>query len=172
MTYALIKKDSSTEVVLKSGLSLLDCVNDLADACTLQGIDTSNYSFRASTENLVGTKDGVEYILRPEFEIPPRSKAEKKMSRDRAARAAFEAKSPLEKYKSYVMWNNDGAVGKHSAEMSGGATFVEAIRVAAENTGNSFVESVATTVLRYNNCSEKQAFVLAKFALDNGVAFV
>lgn len=47
---------------------------------------------------------------------------------------------------------------------------VDRIAAAATAAGNAFIASVCATVLRYARVSDKQAWCLARFAVENGVS--
>lgn len=45
------------------------------------------------------------------------------------------------------------------------------VEMAARAKGNEFIQSVAQSVLRWMSCSDKQAFCLARFCVENDVKF-
>ena len=43
------------------------------------------------------------------------------------------------------------------------------IELKAKEIGNDFIASVCQSVIKYMKCSEKQAYYLAKFAIENNI---
>lgn len=100
------------------------------------------------------------------------SKGEKKRRKDAEEIAAFEKLSPLQQTISRLQDMNNCVNGDRSSltyripqEM------VFKIEKAAEKLNNSFIVSVCQSVDKYMKCSDKQAYYLAKFAIDNQVEF-
>lgn len=46
---------------------------------------------------------------------------------------------------------------------------ISSIEIAAQEAGNDFIASVCNSVIKYTKCSDKQAYCLAKFAIDNNI---
>lgn len=85
-------------------------------------------------------------------------------------KAAPKAASPLKEAMSDILSINGSVPGDRN-----GITHViweksiSAIETAAQEVGNDFIVSVCNSVYKYMRCSDKQAYCLAKFAIDNNI---
>lgn len=78
--------------------------------------------------------------------------------------------SPLDSAISRMKWINACTFGDRcslSYEIS--ETVIVKVEMAAKELGNTFICDVCHSVIKFMKCSDKQAYVLAKFALENNV---
>jgi hypothetical protein len=121
--------------------------------------------------NLTG-EDGEPLKKKPISETSGMSRGEKKRHNDAKAIAAFNALSNLEKLKRAIMWINGKQYGDiHSITVQWIQELFFIIEDEAKEKGNTFVVDVMNTIRRSYLASEKQAYVIAKFADDNGIKY-
>ena len=121
--------------------------------------------------NLTG-ENGESLKKKPTSETSGMSRGEKKRCNDAKAIAAFDAQSNLQKIKSAIMWINGKVYGDvHSLTVQWIEELFSAIEIEAKEKGNAFVVDVMNTIRRSYRASEKQAYVIAKFADDNGIVY-
>lgn len=78
--------------------------------------------------------------------------------------------SPLEEAIAKIMWINDCVCGdRNSMSYQISEEMLVKIEMAAKETGNDFIASVCQSVVKYMKCSDKQAYYLAKFAIENDI---
>lgn len=78
--------------------------------------------------------------------------------------------SPLDESISKLMWINGLVYGDRSSlsyQLS--EEMLAKIELKAKEVGNDFIASVCNSVEKYMKCSEKQAFCLANFAINNNI---
>ena len=100
------------------------------------------------------------------------SNGSKKRAKDAIELAAFNSLSPLEQMKQFILWVNGARFGeRHSASFQLFVDKYNVITRKAEEVGNTFVVEVANTIYKTMRESDKQAFVLAQFAIENNLSF-
>lgn len=78
--------------------------------------------------------------------------------------------SPLDEAKSKMMWINGLVYGdRRSMSYQLAEEMYVSIEMAAKKSGNDFIVALCQSVMRYMKCSEKQAYCLARFAIDNNI---
>lgn len=128
------------------------------------GSITKEMAFNLKDEN------GVSLKKAPKSETAGMSKGEKKRYKDARESEAFNSLSPLQQAISKLQWINNCVYGDRSSmsyqisvEMYAG------IEMKAKEVGNDFIASICQSAIRYMKCSDKQAYCLAKFAIDNEI---
>lgn len=128
------------------------------------GFSKKEMAFNLTDEN------GVSLKKAPKSETAGMSRGEKKRHKDAIAIAAFEANTPLEKTMIRLKYINDCIFGdRQSMHYKLVSEMLCAIEFEAKERGNEFIVSVCQSVDRYMNCSDKQAYCLAKFAIENNI---
>lgn len=85
---------------------------------------------------------------------------------------APKALSPLQEAIRTMQWVNGITAGdRNSMTYKLWVEIVYKIEDAAKNANNTFIASVCASVDRYMRVSDKQAYCLAKFAIDNNINF-
>lgn len=85
-------------------------------------------------------------------------------------KAELKALTPLEEIQNKMMWINGCASGdRNSMSYQISAEMLSKIEMKAEESGNDFIVSICQSVDKYMKCSEKQAYCLAKFAIENEI---
>ena len=80
--------------------------------------------------------------------------------------------SPMEKMMDDLKWINNTIQGdRHSLTFQIWERYISAIEIAAKQVGNSFIIDVCNSCYGYMRVSDKQAYCLAKFAIENNVKF-
>lgn len=103
---------------------------------------------------------------------PKKSKSAALQTKNRAEVAKFDAMSNLDKIKSALMSINGKVEGDRSS--LGYKIWDERISnilSVAEKVGDSFIVSVIESCCKYWSCSEKQAYVIARFADNNNIKY-
>ena len=125
---------------------------------------TKEMAFNLKDEN------GVSLKKAPKSETAGMSRGEKKRHKDARESEAFNSLSPLQQAISKLQWINNCVYGDRSSmgyqisvEMYAG------IEMKAKEVGNDFIASICQSAIRYMKCSDKQAYCLAKFAIDNEI---
>lgn len=78
--------------------------------------------------------------------------------------------SKLDEAISKVMWINSCISGdRTSTSYTISEDVILKIDGKAKEIGNEFISSVCSSVIKYMRCSEKQAYCLAKFSIDNDI---
>lgn len=78
--------------------------------------------------------------------------------------------SPFDDTKNKLMWINGCIFGdRHSMSYKISENMYAGIELRAKEIGNEFITSVCQSVIKYMKCSEKQAYYLAKFAIENNI---
>lgn len=78
--------------------------------------------------------------------------------------------SPLDEAISKMMWINGLVYGdRHSMSYQLEEEMYASIEMAAKKFGNDFIVKLCQSVMKYMKCSEKQAYCLAKFVIENNV---
>jgi hypothetical protein len=128
------------------------------------GSITKEMAFNLKDEN------GVSLKKAPKSETAGMSKGEKKRYKDARESEAFNSLSPLQQAISKLQWINNCVYGDRSSmsyqisvEMYAG------IEMKAKEVGNDFIASICQSAIRYMKCSDKQAYCLAKFAVENQI---
>lgn len=76
----------------------------------------------------------------------------------------------LEEAQSKMMWINGCVSGdRNSMSYQISSEMLSKIEMKAKESGNEFIASVCQSVDKYMKCSEKQAYHLAKFAIENNI---
>ena len=91
-----------------------------------------------------------------------------KQEKDQRDLDKFNAKTNLQKIKSSLI---SGSYYKSGISYEIWLESVYVIESKAKETNNKYVQNIIKTVLRYNKVSEKQAYVIARFADDNGLMY-
>lgn len=85
-------------------------------------------------------------------------------------KAELKALTPLEEIQNKMMWINGCASGdRNSMSYQISAEMLSKIEMKAKESGNDFIASICQSVDKYMKCSEKQAYCLAKFAIENEI---
>lgn len=128
------------------------------------GSITKEMAFNLKDEN------GVSLKKAPKSETAGMSRGEKKRYKDARESEAFNSLSPLQQAISKLQWINNCVYGDRSSmsyqisvEMYAG------IEMKAKEVGNDFIASICQSAIRYMKCSDKQAYCLAKFAVENQI---
>ncbi|RHJ76136.1 hypothetical protein [Parabacteroides sp. AM08-6] len=115
-------------------------------------------------------ENGVALKKAPKSEIAGMSRGEKKRYKDAKAIQAFNALSPLQQAINKLQWINNCVYGDRSSmSYKLSEEMFAAIELKAKEIGNDFIISVCHSVDKYMSCSDKQAYCLAKFAVDNEI---
>ena len=132
----------------------------------------------AGLNNIDGTPYGEQYTSVATATAPAKltaatlSKSAARRAKAKSQADAFDAMSNLDKIKSAMMNINGKCEGDRS---SLGYTLwferIGAIEYKAKQVGDSFITGVCESVIRTAKCSEKQAFVIARFADNNGITY-
>jgi hypothetical protein len=121
--------------------------------------------------NLTG-EDGEPLKKKSSSETSGMSRGEKKRHNDAKAIAAFDAQTNLQKIKSAIMWINGKQYGDvHSLTVQWIQELFFNIEIEAKEKGNTFIIDVMNTIRRSYLASEKQAYVIARFADENGIKY-
>lgn len=113
---------------------------------------------------------GVPLKKAPKSETAGMSRGEKKRRKDAAELAAFNALSPLQQTIARLQYINNCIYGdRNSMSYKIVSEMLASIEMAAKEIGNDFIVSVSQSVEKYMKCSDKQAYCLAKFAIDNQI---
>jgi hypothetical protein len=114
--------------------------------------------------------DGEPLKARPKSATDGMSKGEKKRAKDRAAEEAYAKMPNLQRIKQSILVVNGLIPGdRNSLSWQMLDENLIGIEFLAKEKGNNFVVDVITSVRRYMKASEKQAYVIARFADENGV---
>lgn len=85
-------------------------------------------------------------------------------------KAEPKASTPLEEAQNKMMWINGCVSGdRNSMSYQISEEMYANIELKAKEIGNDFIASVCQSVIKYMKCSEKQAYYLAKFAIENNI---
>lgn len=102
----------------------------------------------------------------------PAGSGKSKGQKDAEACAAFAAQTNLQKIKQSIMWINGKVQGdRNSLGYQLISERIAGIYLAAREVNDQFIMDVCNSVEKYMRASEKQAYVLAKFADDNGIVY-
>lgn len=78
--------------------------------------------------------------------------------------------TPLEEATDRMMWINGCVYGdRHSMSYQISEEMFAKIEMAAKELSNDFIVSVCQSVVKYMKCSDKQAYSLAKFTIENEI---
>lgn len=78
--------------------------------------------------------------------------------------------SPVEEAAAKMMWINGCVYGdRNSMSYQISEEMYAGIEMKAKELNNDFIASVCQSVMKYMKCSDKQAYCLAKFAIENQV---
>lgn len=115
-------------------------------------------------------ENGIPLKKAPKSETSGMTRGEKKRYNDKNSSEAFNSLSPLQQAITKLQWIN-GCVSGDRSSMSYQISneMLVKIELAAKESGNEFIASVCQSVNKYMKCSDKQAYCLAKFAIDNGI---
>ena len=85
----------------------------------------------------------------------------------------FDENENLNEIKEVLMWCNGWSVAKRDGVWSDllADTQILAEDLANDGKKNSFIANVCQSVRKYSKCSEKQAYIIAKYASKNGISF-
>lgn len=84
--------------------------------------------------------------------------------------AAPKALSPIQDATAKMLWINNCTPGdRNGLSYTVCEKMISSIEIAAQTADNDFILSLCDSVLKYMKCSDKQAFCLAKFAIENNV---
>ena len=115
-------------------------------------------------------ENGVSLKKAPVSKTSGMTRGDKKRYKDAASIAAFNALSPLEQAIRNLQVINGHIYGDRSSlgyqmaeEMYAG------IEMKAKELNNDFIVSVCRSVIKYMKCSDKQAYILAKFVVENNI---
>ncbi len=115
-------------------------------------------------------ENGVSLKKAPKSETTGMSRGEKKRYKDAKEIDAFNALSPLQQAISKLQWVNNCISGDRSSmSYKLSSEMYAAIELKAKELGNDFIASVCQSVDKYMRCSDKQAYCLAKFAVENQI---
>lgn len=115
-------------------------------------------------------ENGVSLKKAPKSETAGMSRGEKKRHKDAKAIEAFNALSPLQQAINKLQWINSSVYGDRSSMIYKlSEEMFAAIELKAKELGNDFIISICHSVDKYMKCSDKQAYCLAKFAVDNEI---
>jgi KaiC/GvpD/RAD55 family RecA-like ATPase len=132
----------------------------------------SNGSIRKEMAFNLTDENGEALKSKPQSETSGMSRSEKRHLRDKRELAAFNALSNQKKIESHIKWMNGTVYGNES---SLGVQIVQkllyTIQDIAKEKGNGFISNVIDSVIRYYMASDKQAYVIAKYADENGMKY-
>lgn len=128
------------------------------------GFTKKEMAFNLTDEN------GVSLKKAPKSETAGMSRGEKKRHKDAREIEAFNSLSPLQQAISKLQWINNCIFGdRNSMSYQISAEMYASIEMKAKEVGNDFIASICQSVDKYMKCSDKQAYCLAKFAIDNEI---
>ena len=128
------------------------------------GFTKKEMAFNLTDEN------GVSLKKAPKSETAGMSRGEKKRHKDAREIEAFNSLSPLQQAISKLQWiNNCIFSDRNSMSYQISAEMYASIEMKAKEVGNDFIASICQSVDKYMKCSDKQAYCLAKFAIDNEI---
>lgn len=121
-------------------------------------------AFNLKDENGVSLKEA------PNSETAGMSRGEKRRYKDAKQIEAFNALSPLQQAINKLQWINNCVCGdRHSMTYKISEEMLAAIELTAKSLNCEFIVSVCNSVNKYMRCSDKQAYCLAKFAIENSI---
>lgn len=121
--------------------------------------------------NLIN-EDGTLFGASALIPVAKKSKSQKRRQRDNEQLASFNAQPNLDKIMQSIMSINGKQQGdRHSLGYQIISERMDRIANVAVNKGETFVVDVINSVEKYMRASEKQAYVIAKFADDNGIQY-
>lgn len=117
-------------------------------------------------------EDGTTFGQAAIIPVVKKNKGQKRRERDAKELAAFNNQSNLDKIQQSILNIN----GKVYGDRNGLGYQIISDRLAgiynvAKLQGNDFIVDVINNVEKYMRCSEKQAYVIAKFADDNKIKY-
>jgi hypothetical protein len=128
------------------------------------GAKTKDMAFNLTEE------DGTPLKKAPKSETAGMSKGEKKRQRDAREIEAINSLSPLQQAISKLQWINNCVCGdRNSMSYQISEKMFVKIETSAKEKGNDFIVSICQSVDKYMRCSDKQAYCLAKFAIENNI---
>lgn len=117
-------------------------------------------------------ENGVSLKKSPKSETAGMSKGEKKRRKDAAEIAAYNSLTPINKAIADLQAINNCVAGdRHSMSYQIIEEMLAKIELQAKELNNDFIASVCQSVDKYMRCSDKQAYCLAKFAVENNIKF-
>lgn len=115
-------------------------------------------------------ENGVSLKKAPKSETSGMSRGEKKRYKDAKEIEAFNSLSPLQQAISKLQWINGCVYGdRNSMSYQISAEMYASIEMKAKEVGNDFIASICQSVDKYMKCSDKQAYCLAKFVIENEI---
>lgn len=130
------------------------------------GITKKEMAFNLTDET------GVPLKSKPQSETSGMSKGQKKRINDAKAIAAFNAQSNLDKIKQSILNINGKVQGdRNSLGYQLISERLSGIYNVAKEHGNTFIVDVINNVEKYMRASEKQAYVVAKYADEQGIKY-
>lgn len=117
-------------------------------------------------------ENGVSLKKSPKSETSGMSKGEKKRRKDAAEIAAYNSLTPINKAIADLQAINNCVAGdRHSMSYQIVEEMLAKIELQAKELNNDFIASVCQSVDKYMRCSDKQAYCLTKFAVENNIKF-
>lgn len=154
-----MKLEIGTKVTGKNGNGIISKIITKSTGYVLvnwnNGKQTKEMAFNLNDENGVSLKN------------KPAGSGLTKAQKNARDIAAYNALSPMEKATRELMSINGLSYGNRSNSTY---EFVASIEMAARG-NNELVESISKSVFNSMRISEKQAYVLAKFAVENNINF-
>lgn len=115
-------------------------------------------------------ENGVSLKKAPKSETAGMTKGEKKRYKDAKEIEAFNALSPIQQAISKLQWINGCVYGDRSSmSYQISEKMLAKIEMAAKEAGDDFITSVSKSVDKFMKCSDKQAYILAKYAIENNI---
>lgn len=101
-----------------------------------------------------------------------KSRGDKRRERDAKDRAAFAELSNAKKIESKIMWINGVVAGdRHSASYKIVSDLLGQIVDIAMEVGDKKIVDICNTTIQTMRASDRQAYILAKFADDNKISY-
>lgn len=131
------------------------------------GTSKKEMAFNLTDEN------GISLKKAPKSETAGMSNGEKKRHKDAAALAAFDALSYKEQLINKLQWINNCVYGdRFSVQYNLLEDMFLTIENKAKEVGNDFIVSLCSSVIKYMRCSEKQAYCIARFVVENKINII
>lgn len=158
-----------TSVIGKHGKGVISAI--ITKSTGYVEVDYNGKKSKEMAFNLTG-EDGQSLKAKPHSETSGMSKGEKKRHNDRIALAAFAAQSNLDKIKQSILNINGKVQGdRNSLGYQIISERLAGVYNVAKEQGNTFITDVINSVEKSMRASEKQAYVIAKYADQQGIKY-
>lgn len=131
------------------------------------GTSKKEMAFNLTDEN------GISLKKAPKSETAGMSNGEKKRYKDAAALAAFDALPYQDQLINKLQWINNCIYGdRFSVQYRMLEDMFLIIETKAKEVNNDFIVSLCNSAIKYMKCSDKQAYCIARFVLENKINII